>query len=699
MGNELTYNGKVYGSDPGGAQIVSASGYICDSLPSVELSVDTLTAKVLDYDNQLRVITYDGYPVVTSEGKLLIATRSAQTIDKSQVYGSEVLYHHDGELIGKFRLEEIKRTGKYEYDISCVSAVGLLLTDYHYGGIYNGELLSSVVAEIIGGVVPYTLDGALGAVPVYGLLRKGTRRDNLRDLLFAFGGQVRKNVAGEITIGPIPETEPYPLLSDEVYMGGSVTGGTPATGINLTEHAFMALDSDAEVTLFDGVSSGEAMITPNGASVVGMLVDFAEPMHSLTIQNAEILESGANYAVISASAAALLVGKQYTHTERIVTRRWAASGSPNIVTSSACTLVNMLNSEMVADRLKAYYGSAKTVEMDILVTDQKPGDAVTFTDPFGDETDAYIADMELTMSAILKARAKLVAGYIPVGYGNYYSHVMVLTSDQTVTIPDEAKDKALLVLIGGGSGGGVGNPGEAGTRGSTGSYGNGGAGGLPGVPGDGGKILTITIPVAPGETYTVTIGQGGPGQATSADNTDGTPTTFGSYTSEDGYTSSDGYVDLINGNYYGLPGEEGVAGGKGAGKDGAGETITHEGVTYTPGANGSSVSEGGYFAGGGYGGGPAAGASGGSGRDGDYDDNNGHGFATGGTGGRGGTPTKAASGSVPGQGGQGGHGGGGGGGGGAVSGNASYIWPGDGGLGGSGGEAGDGADGIALLFY
>lgn len=701
MSNELSYKGKTYGYNDDGERadkLISASAYIGDSLPAVTLSVDTLNAVVTDHDAEPRVLTLDGVPLVDASGTLMVAPRTGVTLDKAAKYGDEVVYDHNGKQVGKFRLESIKRIGRETFQLSCVSDIGLLLTEDHYGGLYAGETVAAVVKDVIGGIVPYTIDAAFGSVPVYGLLRKRSRRDNLRDILFAYGGQIRKDAAGQIVIGPMPEAAPYEITADEFYMGGSVTGGNPATGIDLTEHSFLALPNDPVVTLYDGAAYAAGLVTPKGKSVTGVLVDFKEPMYDLSIENAEILESGVNYAVITGSPAAVLTGRQYTHTERVISRRFGTGGTPNVIPSRACELVNLLNSELVADRLQAYYGSGKTVEAEFVVDGQKPGDAVTFTDPFGDATEGYIADMELTMSAIVKAKATLVSGFFPVGSGNYYSNVMTVTESQTVTIPAEAKSKALLVLISGGDGGMMGSDGEAGGWDATSSsYGTPGAGGLPGAPGAGGRIAVFTIPVKAGQTFTAKIGAGGKGQTSDAAAGKGGATTFGPYSSDVGFSSPDGYVDPITKEAYGLPGEEGLAGGSGAGKGNtSGGEVTYKGVTYKAGAAGVTDDT----ARGGAGGGPAAGAHGGAGKDGDmYRVSSGTYQAQGGSGGEGATPVKADSGAIPGQGGQGGHGGGGGGGGGPASGGDKSPDPGIGGSGGSGGEGGDGAPGIAILFY
>lgn len=699
--DKLVFAGNTYSFGGSGIknELISASANIGDSLPASSLPVDTLTATVLDYAMQTMVSASGGLPLA-AEGVLVAAKGAGATLDKSAEYGSDVEYWHNDALIGKFKLEDITRTGKYQYKLSCISAIGLLLTSNHYGGIYTGERMDEVLADIVGGIISYTVDDDLAATPIYGCLRKGTRRDNLRDLLFAVGGQVRKDTLGELHIVSMSPPPPYEISADEFYMGGSVTGGNPASEVRVTEHSFIALPDDTLVTLYDGEAAAEEMVTPRGKTVTGVLVEFSEPMHDLTIERAEILESGPNYAVLSGSSAALLTGRQYTHTKRVLFRRQDIQGSPNVVTSDGCELVNLMNAELVADRLMAYYGAAKTVEADIVVTGQKPGDAVTFVDPFGDVTEGYIADMELTMSSIIKARTTLVSGFIPTASGNYYTNVAVFDEDGVFGVADDCGGKVRIVLVGGGDGGGLGNDGESGGTASGSSYGSSGKGGDPGTPGSGGKILVRTYPVTAGSKYIIKLGPGGAGATTDTEAQPGTPTTFGELSSADGYASDSGVQDLINGDIYGIPGEEGVAGGKGDTLNEEQETVTYKGKTYTPGAEGADAKDGSYFGKGGYGGGAATGTNGGKGGDGEVDANGGNTFGTGGYGGKGATPVKADDGVVPGQGGQAGHGGGGGGGGGPAQGKSSnYTWYGQGGSGGSGGAGGNGAKGIALVYY
>ena len=717
--NQIKYGKKVFADSKNPPdvwynedKIVSANVNIGDSLPAAELSVDTLTANVLSHDTQQRLlgVAPGFFPrFLAAENTFLAAAREDRPLSDNYNYGDKVEYSNNGTLVGKFRIENIERTGKYAFKINAVSDVGLLLSGYHYGGIYKGTALKKVLDEIIGGVVPYTIDSAFASTPVYGWLKKATRRDNLRDLLFAVGGVIRKDVAGEIVIEPMSERTSYDIDASQVYVGGSVTGGNPATGVDVTEHAFHALASDAETTLYDGEAVAEIMQTPKGKTVEGVLVEFPQPYHSLFASNCELLESGANYAVISSSPAASLVGKPYTHTERVVSRRVYSNKAPNIARETACTLVNPLNVDLVADRLMAYYSAGKNVSADLVITNQKPGDAVTLVDPFGDRTSGYIAGIDITVSKTLKGKSTIVSGYIPGGSGNYYSNLAVITSNGTWVVPENNKGKIRFVLVGGGDGGYCGRPGEDGFNGSSGRNGNSGSGGVGGKGGAGGKIFVGTINVETGQEFRCVIGSGGIGEVSLYDGDDyvivpaepGTATVFGGYSSESGLQSPNGIAALVTSDVYGIAGESGISGGAGQKSDYSDRpAVTYKGQTWIAGSEGNDERDGSNRALGGCGGGAAVGSHGNDGGDGYLEYNpDGTVFVNGGDGGDGADGAAGDSATIPGAGGNGGHGGGGGGGAGGAVGDDNRVWDKYTGRGGLGGDGGSGADGIILIYY
>ncbi len=694
--NKVVYKDRTYE----GETLHEADAYIGDALVSDALTVDTFTAVVTDNPQASMLLAADG--LLAYSGGLLAVKTAAKTLDKTSEYGAPVWHYRGDSIYGKFYLDNIKRIGKTLYEINTISAVGLLVKAKHYGGIYNGETAGEVIADIIGNQVAYTLDAELAAVPLYGWLPIASRRDNLRNVLFAVGGQIRKDSLGELNIIPMAEKTPYEISTDEIYFGGSVTGGVPATEVRVTEHRYTQLDTDPIETLFEGEAAGSEIVTPLGKTVTGVLIEFAEPYYSLTIKNAAILESGVNYAVISSSPSALLTGRKYAHIERLVIRKNTNTGSePNVITSSQCGLVSLLNSELVAERLMAYYGSGKTIETDFVVTAQKPGDMVHLIDPFGEEIEGFIADMELTVSAKMKARSTIISGFIPAAAGNYYSAVDVITADGTYTVRPECKGKIRAVLIGGGDGGAYGENGADGEGGGGGINGQGGAGGAGGTGGAAGKIYVVTLSVKAGETYAAKIGAGGTGAKFGGTAGKGGATTFGVYSSENGYTPDIGYSALLTDIVYAQQGENGIDGGRGL-NGGENDTVTvvYGETTWESGTTGTYASGGSAAASGGGGGGPAVGGNGSDGVDGDVwiDVDNIY-NATGGDGGNGANATVAENATIPGSGGMGGHGGGGGGGGGGKRDSVTDLFAGAGGSGGSGGAGGNGAAGIILVYY
>ena len=542
----------------------------------------------------------------------------------------------------------------------------------------------------------------VGDIQIYGWLPVDTRRNNLHQLLFSCGVTVSKDANGDMVFG-FPDIETVKNIPDDcIFLGGNVDHMTPATRVEVTEHAFMRLPSDVTVILYDNTDG-------TGAADHTSIIFQEAPVYDLQVSGSlRIIESGVNYAVVSGTG--VLTGKKYTHTTKIISKDSDAIGDKKTVSVTDATLVNVANSDNVAKRVLSYYASARTISADIKVDGEKPGDQVSFSDPFGELETAFIFSMDINASSFLRAACELVTGYTPVGQGNNYTHVAVLTGSGTWSIPQEARKKCRAVLIGGGTGGEAGLKGED----SGGDLNNNvdppGNGGEPGAPGLGGKILSVEINLTGMTSIAYSCGAGGKRGLhgdTPTPAEEGGDTTFGQYTSADGERSASGCANLFSGDIYGLTGKDGVQGGSGRhNNQTTGEadiTLEYQGTTYTSGLNGQTVIEenpvrcGGI---GGGGGGPAAGNDGGPGGDGKASDNNGNGYGEGGKGGKGADAAPPPDVSQYGCGGNGGNGGGGGGQPGqGIHNKANYRSEGDDGLGGEGSDGSDGAPGCIVVYY
>lgn len=653
-----------------------------------ELAIDQFSP-VMYSEAYLRVgfMESSGKALVDNAGRRLVVLKGGGFLDRLP-YATPIWYYVDDVLMGKFYSKRVVRSGRAWFDVQAVSAIGVLDGQTHNGGLYSGVSFPDVAADIIGGSVSFSCADELRSLPVFGWLPKDTRRKNLHQLLFAYGVAIRKDENGNMVF-VYPDTQTTKNIGDDrIFLGGSIDYMTPATRVDITEHAFLKLPSDEEVTLFDNTDgSGVADFTT---------IDFPNaPIHDLTASGAIVVhESGVNYAVISGTG--LLRGKLYTHTTKIKTLENASNGETKVVSVQDDTLVSVANSGNVAKRVLSYYGAARTIAADIVVDGEKPGDQIVFNNPFGDPETAFLSSMEVTSSSFLRAACELVSNYTPAWGGNNYSHAVVLTGSGSWAFTGKCR----AVLIGGGSGGSSGCDGETGTY-DTDNPGPATKGGAPGIPGEGGRILSVEMDVSGSVSYSCGLGGAGGINAGTAPvpGEDGTDTVFGSFTTANGMRSQTGAVNLFTGEVLGLPGLAGLPGGDGAAKNAPGGSVVWNGVTYYPGVKGTDRTISGYGTGeGGYGGGAAAGSNGGDGFGGGSETvNNVIQGVTGGQGGNGADAVTPADASAFGQGGDAGHGGGGGGQGGYSPSGRGY--PGKSGNPGKGSNGGKGAPGCIIVYY
>ena len=748
--NEIGYDGKVYADQ----EIEEATGYRKSTIVGDELAYDTFEAEVWDYTYALLMLADSGpkLAMMNADGRFMLARFSNKSME-AFTYGAPVTWTHRGKLVLRQYLESIRRTGKHKYLLSCVSGIGLIAKSRHYGGLYENALFSDVLADIVGGAFPYTVDTQIASIKIYGALPVDNRRNNLKRLLTATGAVLQTNPDGSVRFAAPDTTSPVEIKDGDIFMGGSVDHPTPYQAVKITEHAFAKTPNDILTTLLDGEAVGMNIITPAGASVTGALVTFSDPMHDLAVTGTTILESGVNYAVLAPSMTCTLTGYKYSHTTRIVTAGSLTASEQATKRLDDNTLVSLFNVDTVAQRWLEYYSAQKAVTMSVVWRGEQPAGAVVFADPYDERAVGLIESQDVRLSAKLVADTTVQAGKIPALSGNTYDHVLVVTQSSQVTIPAEAKSKAQLVLISGGPGGSSGYAGAVGS-GKTESeqFGSGdiyrskwfvppgpAPGGKAGTPGGGARILRVTLnDVVGGQTVlNVNIGTGGTGglfaDGENAPGQSGGDTTVDSYTTEGAQETSNGYYDPINGVLYGAPGGEGIPGGAGGGYDESSEgnvipaeSVTGFGQTFSGGDSvGMSQSiedtSGRYDTGygykeatawGGYGGGAAYGAAGESGTmtGATAVAGNDYAAAKGAPGGVGATALPPPVPPTPGTGGFGGNGGGGAGACGASSVENNYreslaapvpnfsVYP-NTMTPGNGSDGGKGADGVLLIYY
>lgn len=483
-------------------------------------------------------------------------------------------YFNRGRQIGIFYVQSITRNGPTNYTISATSAIGMLIEGLHYGGIYTGQTVEEVLPSICG-TVPYVIKTNLRDIALYGWLPVATPRDNLSQVLFAIGATVKTDLDGVLHIEGLWDGISGTLGKDRMYMGPGVSYTSKVTQVIVTEHQY--LKGGEEKDLFEGTS------------LEGDLITFDGPMYDLQANGFSILESGANYARISAGSGTL-TGTAYIHTTRQIAQDVLPAQEPNVVTVSEATLVSLVNSLSVAQRIANYYRSVEMIDAEIAYSGELPGNLLNTWHPYDEiSVSACLSSAEIYLSNTLRAQENLLVGFVPpqIEDEEILEERVVLTGEGDWEIPT-GTTTIIAVLIDGGANGQAGSDGSAGRAPvdridfdnqsndnaqpgssvtasgnvsiSAGTAGDGGTGGLAGA---GGRVLRIQMDVSGVHSIHYSCG------AAAAYGTS-TETVFGSHSSEEGSRSDLGYTDPITGEVYARPGKNGDDGGNGGspGQDG-----------------------------------------------------------------------------------------------------------------------------------
>lgn len=369
------------------------------------------------------------------------------------IYGSQVTFYKDDVLYGKYYLVSVERQTKNEYILNVQSSIGLLDDTMHYGGIYSGEYASAIIKDIIGEKIAYTEHNIFSKIKVYGWLPVATRRENLKQLLFAVGGCVKKK-DGDVYFTTLTVDAPKAIPENKVFDTGKITYDSPASRIEVVEHQFSKVDSAPSEEIYSGEIVGSSFITPKGYSVSdAALVTWDKPYHSLTFSNCTLLnnEKGVNYAVVSSSGSATISGKPYIHSKMIVSRdKENYNGKEKVAKVENATLVTLANSNSVAEKVMAYYDSPCTLSGAIVMDGEKPLDNITMPNQFEEETTGMIKSIEGTLGKqITKGELELRIGYNPPPiYGTRTPVSLAVTTPPTKTVYEagDSFDKTGMVV-------------------------------------------------------------------------------------------------------------------------------------------------------------------------------------------------------------------------------------------------------------
>lgn len=307
MANTVTYRGKTYVQ----TDMTTGTQFDVQSLNNRKLEVGTFSMEIDSDDSTIVNFTRN----------------------------EPMIYNQDGSPVGIYYVQNIKRTGPRSYRIDATTRLDILLGAEHMGGIYDAALASEVVTDICS-PIPVKIDKAFASEKLSGYLPIATKRDNLAKVLFRLGAALKTMVDGSLRVTALSQRVKANIPDTLIYGNDAdVDYDDKVTRVVLTEHQY--IKGTETVNLFEGSNAAQTTLK------------FTEPVYDLVATGFTIVESGANYAVISAGSGTL-TGKKYIHQTREVSREIQTAPTENVETVDDQTLVTILESAAVMDRLEQY---------------------------------------------------------------------------------------------------------------------------------------------------------------------------------------------------------------------------------------------------------------------------------------------------------------------------------------------------------
>lgn len=304
--------------------------------------------------------------------------------------------YFNGGLIGCFYLKNGSRKSKTDYYMDSHDALGVLDGNEYHGGIYTGQLVPDVIAEIFSGEdFNYLLADDFDNVPLYGYIPYTTKRNALVQIAFAIGAVVDTSNYDGVVIYPKQTITSGEFTSADIFGGLTLEHSDVVTGVRLTVHDYQQSNETAEI--YSGVLNGTAEIV------------FQEPYHDLTITGGTIGTHGNNYAYITGTGGTVtLTGKKYSHYMTTISK-----DNPNIIYNKNikevqdATLVYSGNASTVLDRVYEYYQRAENVNCDVILGNKVIGQVVDIDTDYDGVKTGTIEKVMYSFAGSIKAEVTI----------------------------------------------------------------------------------------------------------------------------------------------------------------------------------------------------------------------------------------------------------------------------------------------------
>ena len=266
--------------------------------------------------------------------------------------------YNDDKLIGVYYIEEGRRTGATDYEISCYDALGILDLEDYDGGLWLTDTpLVDILQEVFGGAFLFDIDPAFENSTLRGYIEPSKKREALKHIAFALGAVVDTSGSSAIKLYPAPVGTGNTIPAAQTYTGGAVTVSDKVTEVTVT--AYIIFDERPD-------------------------------------DNDEYIEhNGEKY-------------RYYTDTKHAYNPNTVAFDPANKVRFDKSYLVNLSNAQTLADKIMAYYMRREKYAFKHVLNEQKPSDRARVTLPWDGEAEGNLTKMTISVTGIAVSETEML---------------------------------------------------------------------------------------------------------------------------------------------------------------------------------------------------------------------------------------------------------------------------------------------------
>lgn len=268
--------------------------------------------------------------------------------------------YFNGRLLATTFVRKSNRKGKNLWTVESEDYIGIMTDISFPGGIYKNKNSAELLKEIFATAkVPYTVSDELKDGTVTGYIPYGSCRDALMQVLVAILAVADTSNSSVVDVYRLKDDVTQTIPKSRILQGQNFSDSDNVTSVEVTAHEYTPITDVMQAYTAEESGAG-----------TNIFVQFSEPLHSLTIRDGSILESGDNYAIINAnSSSCVLTGNKYSHTTQIKTKKSPlilANAVEKTASVEKATLVSPENVDAVLEHCYDWLTKNNTTNMKIV---------------------------------------------------------------------------------------------------------------------------------------------------------------------------------------------------------------------------------------------------------------------------------------------------------------------------------------------